>query len=100
VINCGDLEEVANMKIVPNWISYHHVNSWIVDPFLSIVINLLKSKIDLDFTNFNSKSILNVEKFLWRKLFPSSNSSRPYFISKFSSSGRSYLGRKIWNDLN
>jgi hypothetical protein len=34
---------------------------------------------------FNSKSISNLKKFLWRKLFPSSNPSKPYFISKFLS---------------
>jgi hypothetical protein len=37
----GDLEEVANMKSVPNWISYLHANSWIFTPFLAILIDFL-----------------------------------------------------------
>jgi hypothetical protein len=49
LIQSGDLEEVANMKSVSNWISYHHENSWIVSLFLSILINFLKAKTDLDF---------------------------------------------------
>jgi hypothetical protein len=46
------LEEVANIKSVPNWISYLHANSWIFGPFLSILINFLNSKTDLDFPKF------------------------------------------------
>jgi hypothetical protein len=29
----GDLEEVSNMRSVPNWISYLHANSWILVHF-------------------------------------------------------------------
>jgi hypothetical protein len=41
--------------------------------------------------NFNSIFITNLEKFLWRKLFILSKSSRQYFISKFPSSEMSFL---------
>jgi hypothetical protein len=34
----------------------------------------------LDSLNFNLNYILNLEKFIWRKLFLSSNHSKPYFI--------------------
>jgi hypothetical protein len=40
------------MKIVPNWILYLHANSWVFSPHLAIIVNFLKSKIDLDFTYF------------------------------------------------
>jgi hypothetical protein len=51
------LEDVDNMRSDANRISYLHANSWIVGPFLAILINFLKSKIDLDFPNFNLKSV-------------------------------------------
>jgi hypothetical protein len=38
----GDLEEVSNMRSVSNSISYLHTNSWIVGPFIAILINFLK----------------------------------------------------------
>jgi hypothetical protein len=41
--------------------------------------------------NFHSKSTWNLKKFLYRKLFPSSNSSKPYFISKILSLGRFFF---------
>jgi hypothetical protein len=46
------LEEVYNMKSVPNWISYLHENSWIFCPPLAILLNFLISKIGLDFPKF------------------------------------------------
>jgi hypothetical protein len=39
------------------------------------------------------KSISNLEKFLYRKLFLSSNPSKKYFILNFLSLGRSCLDR-------
>jgi hypothetical protein len=44
--------------------------------------------------NFNSKSTLNVKKFLYGKLLVSSNPSKRYYISDFLSSGRYCLD---WN---
>jgi hypothetical protein len=87
------LEEVANIKNVPNWISYLHPNSWIFDPFLDVLINFLNLKTDLNFPNFNTKSVSDLKKFLWRKLFLSSKPSQPYFVSNFSSLRRSFLDR-------
>jgi hypothetical protein len=69
------LKEATNIITIPDWISYLHANSWIFGPFLAILINFLKSKTDLDFPNFNSKSILNLKTFLWRKMFLSSKPS-------------------------
>jgi hypothetical protein len=60
--------------------------------FLAILINFLKSKIDLDSQIFNSKSISDLKKFLWTKLFHSSKPSQPYFVSNFLSSGRTFIG--------
>jgi uncharacterized protein involved in cysteine biosynthesis len=48
----GHLEEVASMGSVPDWISYLHANFWIFGPLLAILINFLKSKIDIEFPNF------------------------------------------------
>jgi hypothetical protein len=48
---------------------------------------------------FNSKSILNLKKFLWRKLFLYSNPSNPYSVSKFwSQEGPFWIGQ-IWKNL-
>jgi hypothetical protein len=41
------------MKSIPNWVSYLHANSWTFSPFLPILINFLKLKIDLDFPKFS-----------------------------------------------
>jgi hypothetical protein len=79
------------MISVPNQISYPHANFWIFSQSRAILINFLKSKIDLDFPIFNSKSISNLKKILWRKLFLSSKPSQPYFVSNCLSSGRSFL---------
>jgi hypothetical protein len=49
---CGALEEVANMRSVPIWISYLLANSWIFSTFLAILINFIKSKTDLNFPKF------------------------------------------------
>jgi hypothetical protein len=46
------LEEAANMKSVPNWISYLPANSRIFGPFLAILINFRKSKTNLEFLKF------------------------------------------------
>jgi hypothetical protein len=40
------------MISVPDWSSYLHANSCIFSPFLAILINFLKSKIELDFLKF------------------------------------------------
>jgi hypothetical protein len=40
------------MKSVPTSISYFHANSDIFNPFIDILFNFLKSKIDLDFPKF------------------------------------------------
>jgi hypothetical protein len=79
------------MRSVPNWISYLHANSWIFNPFLAILINFLKSKIDLDSSIFYSKSLPNLKEFLWRKLFTFVRYSKPYFISNFWSLERPSL---------
>jgi hypothetical protein len=73
------LEEVSNMKSVPNWISYPHENFWIFIPPLAILFYFLNSKIDLDFTTFKSISVMNMEKLQWQKLFIFSNPVAPYF---------------------
>jgi hypothetical protein len=52
LIISGDLEEVSNMKSVPNGISYSNAKSWIFGPFLNILNNFQKSKTDLQFPNF------------------------------------------------
>jgi hypothetical protein len=46
------LEEVGNIKSVPNWISNLHANSWIFIPSQAILTNFLKAKRDLDFSKF------------------------------------------------
>jgi hypothetical protein len=45
----GDLEEVSDMKSVPNWISYLHENFWTFIPLLDILFYFLKLKTDLAF---------------------------------------------------
>jgi hypothetical protein len=68
------------MRSVPYWISYLHANSWIYNPFIAILIKFLKSKTDIVFPNFDSKSILNMEK-----VVPFLKTLKSYFISDFSS---------------
>jgi hypothetical protein len=48
---------------------------------------------------FSLNSISNLKIFLWRKLFLSSKPSQPYFISKFSSLGRTFLERSNLNEF-
>jgi hypothetical protein len=81
------------MKIVPNCIFYLHPNSWIFSPFLAILINFLNSEIDLDFPIFNSKSLSNLKKFLWIKLFLSSIPSQNILFQNFQAREGSF-----WND--
>jgi hypothetical protein len=47
------LEEVENMKSVPNWASCLHANSWIFSTFLAIFIKFLNSKTDIEFPIFS-----------------------------------------------
>jgi hypothetical protein len=44
------LEKFANLRSVPNWISYLQTNSWFFSPFQDILFNFLRSKTGLDFT--------------------------------------------------
>jgi hypothetical protein len=87
------LEEVAKIKGVPNWISYHHTNSWIFGPFLSILINFLKSKIDLNFPNFKFEIYFESEKVPMKKIVPFFNFFKNIFYLNF------YEQRKIILEL-
>jgi hypothetical protein len=80
----GDLEEVANIKTVPNWISYLHQNFWIFSPFLDILINFLKSKIDIDFPKFSFEIHFEYGEVLMGEVVPFSKKfSTIFYLKKF-----------------
>jgi hypothetical protein len=63
---------------------------------------ILNSNLEISL-NFNSKSILNLRKFLWRKLFISLRYSKLSFISIFSSKGMYFSNRsnlEMFESLN
>jgi hypothetical protein len=64
------LEEVSNMIIVPNLISYLHANSGIFSPFLTISINFLKSKTNLNFPKFSFQIHFESEEIPMKKVVP------------------------------
>jgi hypothetical protein len=69
-------------------------------PFLAIVINFLKSRTEIDFPKYSySKFISNMKKFIWRKLFISSNPSKPYFILNFGARKGPLLIESISNQF-
>jgi hypothetical protein len=91
------LEEVANMRSVPNWIYYLHANYWIFSPPLAILFNFLKSKTDLDFPNFFEFKInFESEEVPMDKVVPLFKSFRTIFYLKKLSSGISFLD---WSKL-
>jgi hypothetical protein len=85
------LEEVANMKSDPNWISYLHANSWIISPFLTILINFLKSKTDLEFPKFSFEIYFKSEGVIMEKVVTFFKTFLTIFYFNFSRSGRSCL---------
>jgi hypothetical protein len=77
------------MKSIPNWISYHYANSWILSPFLSILFNFLKPKSHLEFPNFLFKMYFESEEVTIEKVVPYFKIFKYIFYLKFLEQGKS-----------
>jgi hypothetical protein len=86
------LEEVDKMRSVPNWISYLHANFWIFSPFLAILINFLKLKIDLDFPKFLFKIPSESEGVSMDKIVHICEIFKKIFYFKFLELGKAIFG--------
>jgi hypothetical protein len=88
------------MQSVPNWISYLHANSKIFIPFLAILINFLKSKIDLDSPKFWFKIHFEYEEVHMEKVVPFFKSFKIIFYFEFLEYGKATFdpikSKSVW----
>jgi hypothetical protein len=76
---------------VPN-----HASSSLVNQILIETKEILLNSKPRKFSEFSFEIHLNLEKFLWRKLFFSSNPSQPYFILIFwAHKGSFWIGQNL-----